>query len=232
MKQSANHPYILGLEFLFVEEFFYAGYVFGDIHTYGVVLDFGYADFPAVFKPAELLELFDSFEFALGQSWIFEQGIALENVEPEVLPVFHMDFLLGVADPGDRRARKIQAVAFEVENRFHNIGIHDVARVADGRGYGGNLGGRLFEQRGDRGIDRNWINERLISLYVDEDVAFLVRGHFGDALGAGAVIGAGHAGFAAESANGVDDALVVGGYDDVVHRLGLFGALVHALHHG
>ena len=70
----------MGLEFLFVEEFFYAGDVFGDVHTYGVVLDFGYADFPAVFEPAELLELFDSFEFALGQRWVFEQGIALENV--------------------------------------------------------------------------------------------------------------------------------------------------------
>ena len=89
---------------MFVEEFFYAGNVFGDVHTYGVVLDFGYADFPAVFEPAELLELFDSFEFTLGQRWVFEQGIALENVESEVLPIFHVDFLLGVADPGDRRA--------------------------------------------------------------------------------------------------------------------------------
>ncbi len=128
-----------------MEEFFYAGYVFGDVYAYGVVVDFGYADFPAIFEPAELLELLDFFEFTLGQSWVFQQGIALENIKTEVLPVFDMDFLLGVADPGNRSAGKIEAVAFEVENCLNNIGIHDVAGVANGRGHGGNLGDRLFE---------------------------------------------------------------------------------------
>ena len=34
---------------LFLEEFFDFGYVFGDVHAYGVVFDFGDADFPAIF---------------------------------------------------------------------------------------------------------------------------------------------------------------------------------------
>ena len=130
---------------LFVEESFYAGYVFGDVYAYGVVLDFGNAYFPAVFEPSELLELLDFFELALRQRRVFQQSVALENVEAEVLPVFDVDFLLGVADPGNRGAGEIKAVAFEVENCLHYIGIHDVAGVADGRGDGGDLGNRLFE---------------------------------------------------------------------------------------
>jgi len=214
-----------------VEEFFDAGYVLGDVHADGVVLDFGYADFPAVFEPAELFELLDFFELALGQRRVLEQGVALEDVEAEVLPVFHVDFLLGVADPRDRRAGEIEAVAFEIENRFHDVGVHDVPGVADGRGDGGDLGGGLFEERGDGSVDGGWVDERFIALDVDEDVACLMRRDFGDAFGAGAVVAAGHAGFAAESANGVDDALVVGGDDDVMDGLGLLGSLVNALDH-
>jgi hypothetical protein len=229
--RARSRPYVFGSGFLFPEEFFDAGYVFGDVHADGVVLDFGDADFPAVFEPAELFELLDFFEFALGQGGIFKQGVALEDVESEVLPIFHVDLLLGVADPGDRRAGKIEAVAFEIENRFHDVGIHDVAGVADGRGDGGDLGGGLFEERGDGGVDGGWIDERFVALDVDEDVAFLVRGDFGDSFGAGAVVGAGHAGFPTEGANGVDDALIVGGNDDVMDGLGLLGALVDALDH-
>ena len=217
---------------MFPEKFFDAGYVFGDVDAYGVVLDFRDADFPAIFEPAELLELLNFFEFALGQGWVFEQGVALEDVQSEMFPVFDVDFLLGVADPRDRRAGKIKTVVFEVEDCFYDIGIHDVAGVADGRSDGGNLGGGFFEERGDRSIDRGWIDERFIALDVYEDVAILVRGHFGDAFGAGAVIATGHAGFATEGSDGVDDALVVGGDYNMMNGLGLPGAFVDALDHG
>jgi len=42
------------------------------------VVYFGYADFPAVFEPAELLEVLDFFEGALRESGVFGQGVALE----------------------------------------------------------------------------------------------------------------------------------------------------------
>lgn len=69
---------------LFLEEFFDAGHVFGHVDADGVVFDFGYANLPAVFEPAELFELFDAFEFALGQGGIFEEGVALEDVQAEM----------------------------------------------------------------------------------------------------------------------------------------------------
>ena len=65
---------------LFLEEFFDFGYVFGDVHAYRVVVYFGDADFPAIFEPAELLELLDFFEGALGERGVFEKGVALEYV--------------------------------------------------------------------------------------------------------------------------------------------------------
>src|ERR1700731_740409 len=52
---------------LFLQQFFDFGYVFGDVYAYGVVVDFGDADFPAIFEPAELLELLDFLEVALGK---------------------------------------------------------------------------------------------------------------------------------------------------------------------
>ena len=65
---------------LFLEELFDFGYVFGDVYAYGVVMYFGDADFPAIFQPAELLELLDFLEGALGESGVFEEGVALEYV--------------------------------------------------------------------------------------------------------------------------------------------------------
>ena len=67
-----------------MEEFFDAGDVCRDVDAYRIVLDLGYANLPAVFEPAELLELFDALELALGQGGIFEEGIALEHVKAEM----------------------------------------------------------------------------------------------------------------------------------------------------
>ena len=68
-----------------LEEFFDAGDVFGDVDAYGVVFYLGDADLYAVFHPAELLELLDALELALGEGGVVEEGLALEDVEAEVL---------------------------------------------------------------------------------------------------------------------------------------------------
>ena len=59
-----------------------------------------------------------------------------------------------------------------------------------------------------------------------------MRGYFGYAFRACAVVGAGHACFAAEGADGVNDALVVSGHHDVMDGLRLLGAFVDSLDHG
>ena len=73
-------PGLHGRAVLFLEEFFDAGDVFGDIDADGVVFDFGDADFGAILHPTELFELLDFFEDTLGESRIFEQGVAAEDV--------------------------------------------------------------------------------------------------------------------------------------------------------
>lgn len=217
---------------LFLEEFLDFGYVVGDVDAYGVVVNFGYANFIAIFEPAELFELLDFFERSLGERGVFEEGVALEDVEAEVLEMADFYFGGGVAEPGDGSAGEVQGVFVKVEDGFHDVGIHDVGGRFYGRGYGGDGGGRIFENGGDGGVDDFGIEERFVALDVDEDLAIDMSGDFGYAFGAGAVLGAGHAGFAAEGFDGLDDAVVVGGDDDASGEFGKLGAFIDALDHG
>jgi len=50
---------------LFLEEFFDFGYVFGDVHAYGVVVYFGDADFPA----SGVVRVARFFRGCLGGGW-------------------------------------------------------------------------------------------------------------------------------------------------------------------
>ena len=199
-----------------MEEFFDAGDVLRNVDADGVVFDFGYADFPAIFEPAELFELLDAFEFALGQRGIFEEGVALKDVEAEMFQVADLDFASAVADPRNRGAGKIDTVVVEVEDGLDYIRVHDVGGSFDGSGHCGDCDGRLFEKGTDGSVDGYGIEERFVALDVDEDVALFVGGDFGDALGAGAMVGAGHAGVAAEAFDGFYDAFIVGGDNDAV----------------
>src|SRR5208282_5762811 len=209
-----------GLRALFLlEELLDARDIPGNVDADRVMGNFGDTDAPAVFEPAELFELLDFFELALRESGVFEKGIALENVEAEMLPIIKVNFLLWVAHPGDGSTGKIECVVVEIEHCFDDVRVHNVAGMAGESGHGGDVRGRVFKKRSDGGVDSDGIDQRLVSLNVDEDVAGLVYGHFGDAFGSGAMIGAGHAGFTAERLHGIDDALVVGGDEDAADGL-------------
>lgn len=224
---------ISGLRPLFLlEELFDARDIAGNIDADGVVGNFGDTDAPAVFEPAELFELLDFFEFALRECGVFEKGIALQNVKAEMLPIFHVEFHLRVSNPGDGRPRKVQGVVVKIDDGFDDVWVHDVPRVPDGSGHGGDLRGGFFEKGSDGSVDGDRIDERLVPLDIDENVAGFVRGHLGDALGSGAMVRAGHTGFAPEGFHSIEDALVVGGHQDAMDGLGAFGALVDMLDHG
>jgi hypothetical protein len=192
---------------------------------------FGDADTPAIFEPAKLLELLNFFEFTLGKSGIFEQCVALKDVKAEVLPILYVQFLLGVANPGNGSARKIEGIFVEIENGFDDVGIQDVVGVADGRGDRGDLRRRIFQKAGDGGVNAERVDERLVALDIDEDVARFVCGNFGDTLGAGTMIGASHASAAAERLDRIDNPLVIRGYQHFMDSLGPFGPFVDVLDH-
>lgn len=215
-----------------MEEGFDAGYVSGDVYADGVVGDFSNADFPAVFEPAELLKLLDFFEGAWRESRIFEEGVALKNVEAEMLEVAGLDGAAGVADPGDGGAGEVKGVVVEIEDGLDDVGIHDIGRNFDGRGDGGDSGGGFLEKRADGRVDNFRVEEGFVALHVDEDLAPGVGCNFCDALGSSAMVGAGHAGFAAEGLHCFNDAVVIGGHDDAGGELGKLGSFVDALNHG
>ena len=91
--------------------------------------------------------------------------------------------------------------------------------------------GFVLEHRGDHRIHRARIDQRLVTLHVHVDFRCEMRGHFGHAVRAGAVIGARQDGFAAEDLHGLLDALVFGGHDHARRRARLPDALDHVLDH-
>lgn len=146
--------------------------------------------------------------------------------------VAYLNFGGAVANPGNGGAGKIEAVVFEIEDNFYYVGVHDVRGGLDRSCHRRELGCGFFEQGMDGGVDGCGIEERLITLDVHEDVAFFVKRNFCDALGSGAMVGAGHAALAPEGFHGFHDAFVVGGDDDAAGERGQLGALVDVLNHG
>src|SRR5215472_6168338 len=99
---------------LFLQKFFDPRDVFGNIYAHGVVFDFRDANLPAIFEPAELFELLDTFEFALRQCRILEKCVALKDIQSEMLEVPHLDFARSIADPRNRSTREIDPVVVEI----------------------------------------------------------------------------------------------------------------------
>ena len=80
-------------------------------------------------------------------------------------------------------------------------------------------------------IDDARRNEGLIALDVDDDIDVRVGGRLGDAVGAGAMSCGSHHRFAAEAADGVEDAGVVGGDQKVSQQRRFGGPFVDVLDH-
>lgn len=218
--------------FFLSHQLFHPRNILWDIDTDGVVGNFGDANAPAVFQPAELFELLDFFELALGEGWVLEQRVALEYVKTEMLPIFDVELLVGVANPGNGRAGEVQGEVVEIENGFDDVGVHHIGGVSNSGGHGGDLGGRFFEERGDGGVNGVGIDEGLVALHIDENIAGFVRGHFGNAFRSGAVIGTGKARLSAKGGDGVHNPLVIRGYQDFVYGKSLFSPVINVLDHG
>ncbi len=106
------------------------------------------------------------------------------------------------------------------------------ADALDWGGDGRHLGVVLvFEQRLDSGIHCGGVEQRLVTLYIHEDVALDMGSHLGDALCTSAMVGPGHASFAAKALDRLDDPVVVGSHDHFMDRFCRFGPVVDALDH-
>ena len=162
----------------------------------------------------------------------FEKGVALEYVETQMFQVAYLDFAGGVADPGNRGARKIESVVVKIQDGFHNIRVHDVRRGFDWSGHRGDGCGGLFEQGIHCGVDGYRIQERFITLNIHKDVALLAGRDFCYALGPGAMVRTRHASGTAEAFHCLHDAFIVGCDNYAGGASGQLGPLVYALDHG
>lgn len=90
----------------------------------------------------------------------------------------------------------------------------------------------VLGDRGNHGVHRPRIHQRLVTLNVHVDFGGQMRGDFSDAVGSGAMVGTGDDRFAAEGLDGAFDAGVLGGDDHARNQACLAHALRDALDHG
>src|ERR1700690_1505455 len=126
------------------QEFFHSFHIRWHVHANGVILGFNDRDVKAIFKPAELLELFDALKFTRRERWELQQCVAAEGIQTKVLPMARRCCLAGFAHPGDWRAREIKRVAVEVADDLHDIGIHNIVRMGNSGARSGDLSRRVF----------------------------------------------------------------------------------------
>src|SRR5690606_13486948 len=119
----------------------------------------------------------------------------------------------GIAGPGDGRAAEVEVATAGGAHELDGVGVEEVRGVFDGGGQGGH-GGAGFDEGGGDGADAGGGGEGFVALEVDDDGVVAPAGDvgaFGEAVGAGLVVGRGHGDLDAAAVEGVGDALVVGG---------------------
>src|SRR5712692_7055335 len=136
---GVKSPWSAGLaRLLRLQELLDAGDIFGHVHAHRIVRSFGDPDPVAILEPAQLFQLLQLFELALGEGGEFEQSAPTEDIEAQMLEVGRTGWrakacssTCSVADPGDGRAGEIERVALEIEHDLNHVGVHDVAGRGD-----------------------------------------------------------------------------------------------------
>jgi hypothetical protein len=119
-----------------------------------------------------------------------------------------------------------------IGNHFDDVRIGDFGAVFDALLESAHGDLVVFEEAEHGGVDGGRVEHRLVTLNVDDDLSGGGGGGFGDAVGAGDVIGASHDDARAEVLGGVANARVVGGDHDVGEIARLRGTLPNVLQHG
>ena len=136
-----------------------------------------------------------------------------------------------VADERNRRAREIQREPVAIDDDLGHVGIVQLGRIVDATPQRHITSIGSSGKRRDRFVDHAGLDERFVSLDVDDEIAGHVRGDLRQPVRAALVIGRGHARLAAERAHRLEDALVVGRDDDGRDPCRRRGAPVDVLDH-
>lgn len=126
----------------------------------------------------------------------------------------------GLAAVGDGRAGEVEGVAEAIDDELNDVGVGDEGGIIEGaagrdhgeRGVGPELAGE--------GIDERWVEKGFVALDVnDVSGGVALGGGFGDAVGAGGVVGAGADDAGADGVAEPGNAVIVGGDDEFIEFL-------------
>ena len=143
-------------------------------------------------KGAELFEFFKLLEGGGGGvDECFEKG-ALVAVDADVAPVGVGGAVgLGLTKVGDGGAGEVEGGAGLIKEGFDDGGVVHFIPIADGGDGGDHLPLGVLEGMREL-VDEGGIDERFVALDVDAGVGGNGLDGFGDAVGAGGVVGVGH----------------------------------------
>src|SRR5208282_4823422 len=106
--------------------------VLGPIHADRIVRRDQYLDRKAVLQRAQLLQLFSSFQFTLRQLHEFQQKLAAERINPQVLVEFREGQPLRragglrIADVRNSAAGKVQRVAVPTDGDLYHVVVVEI----------------------------------------------------------------------------------------------------------
>lgn len=183
----------------------------------------------SVFEDAELFERFGEFEGGGGEFGELEEKGAPVGVQPNV---FEGGLGGGVSREGDEGAGEIEGVAVAIDDDLDDAGFGCGFRMRGAlheRGHGKRW---VVEERLNGFVDHACVDERLVALDVDDDVAVDVLDGLGEPIRAAGMVGGGHDGAAAGGRDGAGDPVVVGGDEDVIEGIGEPASFEDALDHG
>ncbi len=200
------------------------GNLFGGVESDGMVFGQNNADAGAVFKGAELLELFGLFKQAGRPTDELFEEIAAIAVKTHVAQGRE-----GVGSGPEEwkgTAGEVEGVSCPVDDDLDDVRIIELSQVSHriGRCDHGQVG--FGRQSGHEGVDQGRIHEGFVTLDIDDvgDLGMWLHG-FRDAVGSSGVVGGSHDNLGAEGESFFLDADIVGGDQEEVESF----TLVHTL---
>ena len=128
-------------------------------------------------------------------------------------------------------AGKIQGITRKIGDNFDDTRVVEFLGVEEGTAGSAHFKRRIGEHRGDGGVDRVRLDQRLVALQVDHGTAGVGGHYLRDAVGAADMVGARHDRDAAKRAHGAGDAVVIGRDQHRVHEARRGRAAIHVLDH-
>ena len=166
---------------------------------------------------SELLELLALFQGGGGEPDEFAENVPAVAVDAEMEERHDGALLVArVTVEGDPAAREIEGVAGDSRHHLHAVRVVGFLRLGKGRGGGDHRDLRIADQGRREILDQHRIDQRLVSLNIDEvGDAPQARRDLSDPVGAARMGGGGHHHFRSEVEGRLGNPVVIRGDDDL-----------------